>query len=236
MIFRTIIFLIAFNIFLSYARAEDTNGYVEMGVSVRQHDYDFDLNLNGARYQINNRASAGYNFAAGWNLTPNWQIFSKYVNHDQDNADGIILANNARVQGPIFYEYEQAQLGVQYSHELKENIWLETSLAYQWVDQSARDFFVELDGYTFGLQSRQRNSGLTEKLGLRFDVGALQLRPFVGYDPHAALEISADDVSVDSSWFYGARADYQFNSHWLLGLEGKTGKVSDVSLNLRYNF
>ena len=216
--------------------AADGRGYIEFSGVLREHSYDLDITADSTRYVIDEQYRGGLAAEVGWSVTPAWTIRAGYTRHDKDNADGIILSPEGRVQAPIFYRFDRASLGIQNHLALSDNIWLDTTISYQKTQQGVGDFFIESGDFSFGLDKVTKNSGAAAEVALRAAFGQWQFELIGGYDPHAGFELAANDIDIESSAFGGIGAKYRFADRWQVGMDYRTGKVSDLAVTMSFLF
>lgn len=213
------------------ARAEST-GYLEVSSVMRVHNYDLDITQGGTRYHIDEQYRSGWKLEGGWSFAPNWTLLADYSKHDTDNAVGIILTPLVSVQAPIFYVSQRASIGVQKQWSITETVWLDTTIRYQRTEQGVGDFFIESEGFTFGLDKVESDKGLAAEVAVRKLGGNWEFEVLAGYDPHAGFKLGASDIDVESSGYVGASAAYLFGDHFKIGVVATSGKVRDVALTL----
>ena len=228
----TLVFALAMSL---TAKAENS-GYLEISSVMRQHSYDLDITQDGTRYHIDEQYRSGWKLEGGWSFAPDWSLLADYSKHDTDNAAGIIQTPLMLVQAPIFYVSQRASIGIQKQWLLTENVWLDTTILYQRTEQGVGDFFIESDGFRFGLDKVERDNGAAAEIALRTTRGNWEFELLAGYDPHAGFELSASDIDVESSGYGGASVAYYIGDHFKLGAEATSGKVKDLALTLGVMF
>ena len=213
------------------AKAEST-GYLELSSVMRVHNYDLDITQGGTRYHIDEQSRSGWKLEGGWSFAPNWTLLADYSKHDTDNAVGIILTPLTLVQAPVFYVSQRASIGIQKQWPLTESVWLDTTIRYQRTEQGVGDFFIQSEGFTFGLDKVESDHGMAAEVAIRKLSGNWEFEVLAGYDPHAGFKLGASNIDVESSGYGGASATYHFGDHFKLGVEATSGKVRDVELTL----
>lgn len=217
------------------AKAE-TSGYLEVSPVLRMHGYDLDITQDGTRYYIDEQFRSGWKVAGGWSFAPTWTLLADYSKHDTDNADGIIQSPLNRAQAPIFYVFQRASIGIGKQFPLSDSLWLDTEVRYQRTEQGVGGFFIESDGFTFGIDRVEEDRGAAGEVALRKIGGNWELKLLAGYDPHAGFELGASDIAVESSGYYGVSGAYHIGDHFRIGVEATNGKVKDVALNFGVMF
>ena len=233
---KVLILTLMLGLTLSLVAEADSRGYVEFAGVLREHSYDLNITDGANRYLIDEFYRGGWRVEAGWQLAKNWKVLGAYTRHDGSNADGVIVTPFARVQAPIFYVFQRASLGLKREWSLGSDLWLDTTIRYQRTEQGIGDFFIESDDLSFGLDTVKSDNGASAEVALRKNSGDWTIELIAGYDPHSGFELSASDVIVESSGYGGAGVTYRFDQRFMIGVEARAGKVTDLALTLGLSF